>query len=314
MLDRLRKYRSAGPRKKEFFTIMILPGPNSRVHKFSISKTLLRNAGIAALVAMVLGAGMLGEYLHMWGKVVELDSLRAQSVQQKEQLQQFASSVVDMKAQMAHLKDLSEKLTSMAGMGGRGKRSQFLGMGGSSEMSRINLDELGKKTHKEQIEQMTQELDGLKSDAAQQEASLAKLTSYFEHRNSVQSATPGSWPMRGFITSEFGYRTSPIYGSRQFHEGLDIANSVGTPVAATANGTVTETGYNSGYGRFVKIQHGFGMVTLYGHLSRATVTQGQRVKKGEIIGASGNTGSSTGPHLHYEVWVNGVPTNPRKYL
>jgi peptidase M23-like protein len=314
LLERLRKNKSAGPKKKEFFTIMILPGPNSKVHKLSISKSLLRNTGLALLVAMFLGAGMLGEYLHMWGKVGELDNLRAQSVQQKEQLRQFACNIVDMKGQMAHLKDLSDKLSSLAGTGGRGKGSQFLGIGGSSEMSRLSLDELGKKTHKEQIEQMSQELDGLKSEAALQEASLAKLTQYFEHRNSVQSATPGIWPMRGFITSEFGYRTSPIYGSRQFHEGLDIANSVGTPVAATANGTVTETGYNSGYGRFIKIQHGFGMVTLYGHLSKATVTEGQRVKKGEIIGASGNTGSSTGPHLHYEVWVNGVPTNPRKYI
>src|SRR5512135_936604 len=152
LLDRLRKYRSAGPRKKEFFTIMILPGPNSRVHKFSISKALLRNAGVAALVGLLLGVGMVGEYFHMWGKVLELDSLRAQSAQQKEQLRQFAGNIVDMKGEMAHLKDLSDKLSSMAGVGKRGKGSQFLGIGGSDEMSRINLDELGKKTHKEQIE------------------------------------------------------------------------------------------------------------------------------------------------------------------
>lgn len=304
----------ARPRKKEFFTIMILPGPNSRVHKFSVSKTLLRNLGIALLVAFFVSAGMFGEYFHMQGKVWELDSLRSETVQQRQQLNQFASSIVDMKGQMARLQDLSTKLRTLANVGGHGKNQQLLGIGGSGEMSPISLDELGKKTHKEMMDQMSQELDNLKVAAAQQEAGMKKLADYLENRNSVLASTPDIWPVRGFITSTFGNRKSPIYGTPQFHEGLDIANSVGTPVIATANGTIAELGYQSGYGRFIKIQHGYGMVTVYGHLSRTAVSEGQRVKKGEVVGYVGNTGSSTGPHLHYEVRVNGVPTNPMKYL
>jgi murein DD-endopeptidase MepM/ murein hydrolase activator NlpD len=161
---------------------------------------------------------------------------------------------------------------------------------------------------------MSQELDTLKSEAARQESGMKRLTEYFEHRNSILSSTPSIWPVRGFITSEFGRRTSPIYGTQQFHQGLDIANATGTPVVAPANGTIAEAGYSSGYGRYIKIQHGYGMVTLYGHLSKSLVHGGQRVKKGERIGNVGNTGSSTGPHLHYEVLINGVPTNPRRYI
>ena len=305
--------KSSSTKKREYFTIVILPGPNSKVHKFSISKTLLRNAGITALLALVLSLGMFGEYFHMRGLVWELDTLRSETRQQKEQLRQFAGSIVDMKGQMARLKDLSERLSSAASAGGR-KGRQILGIGGSGEMSAVNLDELGKKTQKEMMEQMSQELEALKGEAAGQEQDMRKLIAYFENRNSVLASTPSIWPVRGFVTSDFGYRVSPIYGTRQFHQGLDIANDVGTPVQAAANGTVSEAGYSTGYGRYVKVQHGYGMVTLYGHLSKACVRDGQRVRKGEIIGNVGNTGSSTGPHLHYEVWVNGVPTNPRKYI
>jgi murein DD-endopeptidase MepM/ murein hydrolase activator NlpD len=308
-----REFASSKEKKKEYFTIVILPGPNSKVRKFSISKTLLKHAGLAVLAVLFLSIGMFGEYFHMRGQVVELGMLRSETSQQREQIKAFAGNIVDMKGQLARLKDMSDRLRSAAGVGGR-RGQQVLGIGGTHEMSPASLDELGKKTHKELIEQMSQELGDLKKEAADQEAGMKRLTEYFEHRNSILACTPSIWPVRGFITSEFGYRNSPLYGSRQFHEGIDIANQIGTPVVAAANGTVTEAGYSSGYGRYVKVQHGYGIVTLYGHMSKTCVSAGQMVKKGEVIGNVGNTGSSTGPHLHYEVWQNGVPTNPRRYI
>ncbi|MBI5695009.1 MAG: peptidoglycan DD-metalloendopeptidase family protein [Nitrospirae bacterium] len=315
MLGGLRKKAPhARKKKKEYFTVMILPGPNSKVRKFSIEKTFLRNLGIAVLVAVGLSTLMMGEYFHMRGQVWELDTLRAETSEQREQIKVFASNIVDMKGQMAQLQEMSDKIKSLARVGGREKSQQRLGIGGTSEMSSLNLDELGKKNQKELMEQMSQELDGLKAAAAEQEAGMKKLAGYLEHRNSVMAATPNIWPVRGFITSSFGYRRSPIYGTRQFHEGLDIANNIGTPVHAPANGTVAEVGYQTGYGRYIKIQHGYGTATIYGHLSKADVRPGERVKKGDVIGKVGNTGSSTGPHLHYEVRVNGVPRNPKNYL
>ena len=312
MLSKLRK-KTVSTRKKEYFTIMILPGPNSRVRKFSISKTLLRNVGYSILAASLISVFMVGDYFHMRSKVWELNILRVETKKNREQLQQFATNLVDMKGEMARLKEMDTKLRSLAKMGGR-DGGQLLGRGGSNELTPVNLDELGRKTHQEVMEQMNQELDNLKGEAAMQEVSMRKLAGYFEHRNSVLSATPDIWPVRGFVTSDFGYRNSPIYGTRQFHEGLDIANRVGTRIVAPANGTVAETGYQAGYGRYILIQHGYGMATLYGHLSRVDVKNGQRVQKGDCIGAVGNSGSSTGSHLHYEVRINGVPTNPKKYL
>jgi hypothetical protein len=313
LLSKLRK-KSASPKKEEYFTIMILPGPNSKVRKFSISKTLLRNAGLSLLAGLVVSTLMFGEYVHMRGKVWELDSLRTETSRQRVQIEQFAGSIVDMKGQLARLQEVSERLRTLANPGGHVKEQQKLGIGGTSEMSSINLSELGQKTHKEMMDQMGHELEGMKAAAAEQEATMQKLSDFLEHRNSVIASTPGIWPVHGFITSNFGYRMSPIYGTRQFHEGIDIANRIGAPVEATANGTVVGLGYQTGYGKFVKVQHGYGISTLYGHLSDTAVKEGQRVKRGEVVGYVGNTGNSTGPHLHYEVRVNGVPTNPLGYL
>lgn len=313
MLERFRK-KNGGGKKKEFFTIMILPGPNSRVRKFSISKPLLKNAAITLLVAFVVSTAMLVQYFHMQGQVCELDSLRAETVQHREELKKFAGSLIDIKSQMDKIKELDFKLRRLANMPDQSREQQLLGIGGSREASTFSIEDIGRKSHKELMDQMKLELDGLSEDIASQESSMNKLTEFFEHRNSVLAATPSIWPIRGFITSTFGYRKSPISGKRQFHEGLDIANNVGTPVVAPANGTVADTGYQSGYGRYIKIQHGFGMVTLYGHLSKSIVKAGQRLERGDTIGYVGNTGSSTGPHLHYEVRVNGVPNNPRKFL
>lgn len=132
--------------------------------------------------------------------------------------------------------------------------------------------------------------------------------------NAVSSTTPSIWPVTGTITSNFGYRGNPIGDGTGFHEGLDIAVDYGTPVRATASGKVSMAGWVDGYGNLVEIDHGNGFVTRYGHNSMLLVVQGQEVKAGDIISLAGSTGRSTGPHVHYEVRVNGTPTDPLLFL
>jgi len=126
--------------------------------------------------------------------------------------------------------------------------------------------------------------------------------------------TPSIWPVHGWVTSGFGFRTNPFTGLNQMHEGLDIANRAGTPVIAPADGIVSDTGRDASYGNVVVISHGFGMITRFNHLSKIFVRAGQRVKRGDKIAEVGTTGMSTGPHLHYEVRVNGIPVNPLRYI
>jgi biotin carboxyl carrier protein len=298
----------------EYFTIMILPGPNSRVRKFSISKPFIKRVAIAAAAIAVVSVAMLGEYYHMHGQVTELDHLRVETVRHRGELKVFAGKIVDMKTQMAKIKEYDSKLRKLSNIESCEPKEQVLGIGGSQDITTITLDDLGSKSHDELFKQMRMELDELKGSATDEAVSMSRLTEFFDERNSIMASTPSIWPVRGFITSNFGYRKSPVTGDRRFHEGLDIANRSGTQVVAPADGTVIYAGYQGGYGRTVKVQHGYGYVTLYGHLSKYAVNKGQRVKKGDVIGYVGNSGRSTGPHLHYEVRVNGVPTNPKKYM
>jgi len=309
-----RRKREEKQKVTEYFTIMILPGPNSRVRKFSVSKPLLKRVAVSIGVVALISVAMLFEYYHMRGQVTELDHLRVAEKRHRDELKSFAGKLVDMKTQMAKIKEFDHKLRKLSNIGSEEPNEQILGIGGSQDVTTITLEDLTSKSHDELFNQMHRELDELKGMAHEEVVSMSRLTDFFSERNSLIASTPSIWPVRGFITSSFGFRTSPITGRRQLHEGLDIANRSGTQVVAPANGTVIYQGYQGGYGRTVKIQHGYGYVTLYGHLSKYEVKKGQRVKKGDIIGYVGNSGRSTGPHLHYEVRVNGVPTNPRKYL
>lgn len=126
--------------------------------------------------------------------------------------------------------------------------------------------------------------------------------------------TPTIWPADGWLSSTFGIRRHPVTGQMEFHDGVDIAGRMGSPVVAAADGRVVMAGRRSGYGVAVIVDHGYGVRTLYGHLASFRVRPGQAVTKGQIIGAMGNTGLSTGPHLHYEVHVNGRPVDPLRYL
>ncbi|MDR2820139.1 MAG: M23 family metallopeptidase [Desulfovibrio sp.] len=131
----------------------------------------------------------------------------------------------------------------------------------------------------------------------------------------ILASVPSIWPAVGFISSSFGRRSSPISGQLgEFHKGLDISNRVGTPVVAPAQGTVILVAPDGAYGNSVEIDHGGGIITKYAHLQRWAVKSGQWVKRGEIIGYIGMSGRTTGPHLHYEVRLNGVPVNPMRYI
>jgi murein DD-endopeptidase MepM/ murein hydrolase activator NlpD len=127
-------------------------------------------------------------------------------------------------------------------------------------------------------------------------------------------STPSIWPVKGYLTSGFGPRRAPLSGATRIHKGLDISNRIGLPIRATARGAVTFSGPDGAYGICVTIDHGNGLVTRYAHMQRALVKVGDYVQRGDVIGALGNSGRSTGPHLHYEVIVNGVQVNPMRYI
>jgi murein DD-endopeptidase MepM/ murein hydrolase activator NlpD len=135
-----------------------------------------------------------------------------------------------------------------------------------------------------------------------------------EQREALAAATPSIWPAHGWLTGTFGGRSDPFTGETGFHQGLDISLEKGSPVYATADGTVESAAYNGDYGNLIVLKHGFGLTTRYGHLSGFAVKAGQSVKRGDVIGYVGATGRATGPHLHYEILTNGQLMNPLQLL
>ena len=161
---------------------------------------------------------------------------------------------------------------------------------------------------------MKTDIERLQSEALSREESLSEIEKLLQSKKVMLVHTPSIWPVLGWVTSGFGFRTNPFTGLTQMHEGLDISNRLGTPVMAPADGIVLDTGNDFAHGRTLTISHGFGMISRYSHLNKMLVRNGQRVKRGDKIGEVGMTGKTTGPHLHYEVRVNGIPANPMRYI
>jgi murein DD-endopeptidase MepM/ murein hydrolase activator NlpD len=157
-------------------------------------------------------------------------------------------------------------------------------------------------------------VDRLLRQAKLEKQSYVEIEAALQRSGERLAGTPTIWPTSGHISRGYGTCTDPFTGLRRKHEGLDIVNRVGTPVVATAAGKVSKAGWQGGYGWMVVIDHGFGYQTAYGHLNSIGIKSGARVERGQKIGTLGNSGRSTGPHLHYEVRVNGQPVNPTKYI
>jgi murein DD-endopeptidase MepM/ murein hydrolase activator NlpD len=309
----MRGRNSRNTKKKEYVTFLFLPGPNARVRTLSISRSVIKSVLLSLVGVLVLSAYLIYEYSDVQGKVWELQSMREELMRQKTQVQDFALNLIDYNRQMFLVRGLDTKLRRAVGLGSRDK-TQLLGIGGPDELGLQNLTTIGEKKQDEALKEMHRKLTQLQGAALKEETSLQTLIEYFEDKRSLYASTPAAWPVRGWITSPFGNRVSPINSKLQFHEGIDIAAQIGTPVLAPADGVVVKAGFESGYGNVVELSHGYGLKTVFGHNSRLNVKPGQRVKRGDIIAYSGNTGSSTGPHVHYEVRVNGLPVNPVRYL
>jgi murein DD-endopeptidase MepM/ murein hydrolase activator NlpD len=226
----------------------------------------------------------------------------------------FAKSIDDLQGEMTRLRQFDMKLRVMADLDGVVYPEQIMGIGGENPEPFNPLESELSFQDPTIINSMTKGLDRLRTEFSLQERSFQELVEYLEDQKSLLASTPSIWPVKGWLTSGFGYRTSPFTGRREMHKGLDVATRTGTPIIAPADGIVVFAGREGGFGNTLVVDHGYGIVSKYGHCSTIDTKLGQKVKRGDIIARVGNTGRSTGPHLHYEVAVNGVSVNPIRYI
>jgi len=291
-----------------FFTVLILPDATSPARKFHIPQwALTAVCSVGAVTALFL-AFFVYQYVFLNVRMLELKQLR-QEVGDRSVL---AARVNQLEGELSRLRDLDRKLRVVAGLD-KGD-AQGGGQGGSDALSRnALLDALRSRTGR-LMDWVNRDLEVLGQEITSRERSFRELQSFLEEKRSVLAATPTIPPLRGLVTAGYGYRTSPFTGQREMHEGLDIAAPHGTPIQATADGVVSFVGPLAAYGNVVFINHGRGFATFYSHASRNVVEEGQQIKRGQVIAYVGTTGRTTGPHVHYEIQVNGSAVNPLKYI
>jgi murein DD-endopeptidase MepM/ murein hydrolase activator NlpD len=297
-----------------FFTLMIIPRRKNAVKKISLSSALVRGLFIGSILAVLLTLYVIYDYASIKRDKAELARLRSQTKEQSLQIQDFALKIEELSDRMEEFKQFDKKLRILANYQiGRDKKLP-LGIGGGGNRDEARIKDFLDQDQEKLISGMRHDVNQLNQDANSRKQSFNELLKFLREQKSILAATPSIWPVKGWVTSDFGHRDSPFSSGVEFHKGIDIATRLGKEVVAPSDGLVVEVSYRYDDGNIIRIDHGHGISTSYAHLLKTAVKQGIRVKQGDLIGYIGDTGRSTGAHLHYAVYVNNIPVNPRKYL
>lgn len=303
------------------YTLYLIPGNNEDTRVLSVSKPVLIAACciIAFFVIFTMVSGILLLNLYSSYRTVcnNYERELSNNLMLRNDIKLKSDHLIYVDQKVEHLNELSSRLFMMAGLSskiyeytasgsGRGGQSanDFKSNENSYRLYYLNL--ISSQTN-EYIESLIDQVDALSEK-------YSYIESIITENNHILSHIPTLTPTSGYISSSYGYRRSPFTGRREFHKGIDISAPKGTQIVAPADGKVVYTGYKTGFGNTLIIEHDFGYVTQYAHLDDFAVKKWQNVKRGELIGYVGNSGRSTGPHLHYEVLFHGVNVNPARYF
>lgn len=295
------------------YTIVIADRTTGVVRRFTISlRPTLAAVALLFSLPVLVGLGA------RWSALAEVSGLRATADMLQQQNDSFRSMTAELTGQVESVRDAVGELSAKAPLDPDSQRAldrlpaavraKALG-GGTADSTPISRSSLSPS-----IPSPEDTFGTLRELLSRLGNRLEKAQVDVEHRTELVNAMPSIWPARGPLSATFGERNDPFNGGPAIHTGIDISGDRGTPVYATGDGSVQSAGWNGDYGNMISVDHGYGMVTRYAHLSGYSVQAGEKVKRGEIIGFIGSTGRATGPHLHYELLMNGRLTDPVRLL
>lgn len=288
---------------------MLIPHNKGKIFEVKLSSKAL---GLLVLGFVLLLSSSLFLFLSASGRAYEklkLSRLEKENSYLMGKQNELNSAISDLKGQMAELIEKEKEVRLVFGLPQVDEQVRRLGVGGPSPGAPVKI---GAKL--EQLSLTELEVDQLLRQARFEKGNFDEIYSSLKDRKTALDHTPSIRPSAGYLSCSFGMRIDPFTGRREFHRGVDLAADIGTPVYAAADGAVSNVRRDVGLGKLIQIDHLHGYETVYAHLSKITVKRGQYVKRGDVIGAIGNTGYSTGPHLHYEVHYQGRAKNPFKYF
>jgi murein DD-endopeptidase MepM/ murein hydrolase activator NlpD len=285
--------------KRKTYTFFIASTPG-KLKKLIVPAYVLHGIAVLAIIGGITVVAAAGSYSRMLWKVGNYNALRHDQQTLKKQYQQLQSTVADTNQRLDSLQSLATEVAMTYGV----LRYHPVAFDTSDNPA----------TPQDAFDRSVEQFTFLKRNAAVIAISSGGLRLMPQLNFADSSYTPSIWPVLGHITDGFGERLDPFSGEGAFHTGVDVATDYGAPVHATADGIITTAENHAGYGRLVVIDHGFGITTWYAHLSSFSAIPGARIKRGEVLGYTGISGRSTGPHVHYEVRVNNAPVNPWRYM
>ncbi len=318
------------------YIVYVTRAENGETDRVSVPMRYVYAFVASALVGMFTIAGLAGSYGRMLAKTETTNHLRHELAQSRSDYAHLEKTAHERDVQAASLGSLATEVSAIYGLTagrltfahGRALRSSKAPASAGAARAALKDDtSFSDDSYYKSLDTFyalrSTAHTGIVPPAQAVNASLGARGALGELAGGLDLGTtlsganiPDMWPILGPINSSFGQREDPVLGlgTGEFHKGIDIGSPNGTPVHAPAAGRVLKAGLGSGYGNEIEVDHGNGIVTVYGHLSGFNVTSGQQVVKGEVIGYVGHTGRVTGPHLHYEVQVRGIAVNPHKYL
>ena len=289
--------------RKRYYIMLVARGADGELLKVPIPLHYMYTFLVGAVIGMLTITGMAGSYTRMLLKTSRFNELRTEKEALKKNYRQLEEVAQDKELQVASLAPLASEVSTIYGL-----KTDHLQRSAALDDS----------DHERYIQSLDQ-LYSLKKTALSGVAATVVTSGLNAPHMTMPdwvrlSSAPNLWPVEGRITDAFGERIDPFNGEGAFHTGIDISADVGHPIIAPADGQVRLSEFVKGYGRAVIIDHGNGITTLYGHLSRFAVHDDQFVRRGQVIGYVGDSGRSTGPHLHYEVRIHDTPVNPYKFM
>lgn len=285
--------------EKRHSTIIFVPHARAKFRKLKVSHRVLYSVASLLTSSLCLSTFFSFQYFTSLSQGHELSRLQRENRELQSANEQFSKSVETLRTQLDSVEEKTRKLAIVAGINNLDEGSRG-GVGGVRQTQDTN-------PYRDDVDKMKFRSTNLDYD-------LSRLEQKFMQKNHVLSSTPSIAPVRGILTDGFGGRSDPFTGERANHGAVDISSRTGQPVRAPADGIVVKAEWANGYGNVIYVSHGYGYATRYAHLNGFNVKPGQRVKRGDVIGFVGSTGRSTGPHLHYEVRLNGQPVNPLAYI
>lgn len=287
------------------FNLVLVHGDGSRVARLRLPRWIVYGTVGIVVAVFVAAAGLSGEYVRLRQQTSQLPALHQRVADQRALIDTFQKRVATVRSDVMAWTALHARMWEALGPEA-GASEKGTGVGGAAPVAAAPAAAAGPRP--------LQELEQLAASVAEEGPRLRDLEDVVSRTGRILNALPLRWPVHGSVNSEFGVRQSPWSGSPEQHDGLDIGRPAGTPVKAPAPGKVIAARVGRDYGNHVTLDHGNGVRSLYGHLRKFDVKVGQQVEKGQVIGLVGSTGRSTGPHLHYEIQVDGKRVNPRRFL